>query len=148
MSLFLFLLVSGVGCDVCLWLFLYFSVYLSALASFDFDIIYRPGKANIDSDVLSRYPGNRENGQISNESVNVVCGSLITPVCPLDSMSVDILDVTELTGQSVAQADVRELRKQQNADSCDGFWLRAVNDKTKSDKAHIHSREDATMHNF
>ena len=28
MSLFLFLLVSGVGCDFCLWLFLDFSVYL------------------------------------------------------------------------------------------------------------------------
>ena len=28
MSLFLFLLVSGVGCDLCLWLFLDFSVYL------------------------------------------------------------------------------------------------------------------------
>ena len=27
-SLFLFLLVSGVGCDLCLWLFLVFSVYL------------------------------------------------------------------------------------------------------------------------
>ena len=28
MSLFLFLLVSGVGCDFCLWLFLNFSIYL------------------------------------------------------------------------------------------------------------------------
>ena len=31
MSLFLFLLMSGVGCDFCLWLFLDFSVYLFVL---------------------------------------------------------------------------------------------------------------------
>ena len=66
--------------------------WLSALASFDSDIIYRPGKANIGTDILSRHPGNRETEQISSESVKVVCGSLTTPVCPLVSMSVDILN--------------------------------------------------------
>ena len=119
--------------------------WLSALASFAFDIIYRPGKANIDADVLSRYPGNKETEQISSESVKVVCGSLITPVCPLVSMSVDILYITASAGQPMAQVDMRELRKQQNADSCVGFWLKAVKDKTKHDKAHIHTREDAAM---
>ena len=69
--------------------------WLSALASFDLDIIYRPGKANIDADILSRYPGNRETEEISSESVKIVCGSLITPVCPLVSMSVDILVITQ-----------------------------------------------------
>ena len=76
--------------------------WLSALAVFDFDIIYRPGKANIDVEVLSKYPGNRETEQISSESVKVVCRSLITPVCPLVSMSVDILDITESAGQLVS----------------------------------------------
>ena len=70
---------------------------------------------------------------------------MITPVCPLVSISVDILDITESAGQPVVQVDMRELRKQQNADSCVGFTLRAVKDKTKPDKAHIHTREDAAM---
>ena len=31
--------------------------WLSALANYDFSIVYRPGKTNTDADVLSRYPG-------------------------------------------------------------------------------------------
>ena len=60
-------------------------------------------------------------------------------------MSEDILDITESAGQPIAQVDMRELRKQQNVDLCVGVWLRAVKDKTKPDKAHIHTREDAAV---
>ena len=49
-------------------------------------------------------------------------------------MSVDIL---ESASQLMARVDMGELRKQQNADSCVGFWLRAVKDKTKPDKKDI-----------
>ena len=60
-------------------------------------------------------------------------------------MAVDILDVTENTGQLMAQVDIRELRKQQNTDPCVGFWLRAVKDKTKPNRTDIHSKEDISM---
>ena len=45
----------------------------------------------------------------------------------------------------MAQVDIRELRKQQNANSCVRFWLRAVRDKRKPDGSQIHSREDSCM---
>ena len=39
-----------------------------------FDIVYRPGKSNIDADVLSRYPGNltEQTAEIPSESVKVL----------------------------------------------------------------------------
>ena len=89
-----------------------------------------------------------ETEQISSDSVKVVCGCLISPVCPLVSMSVDILDVTKNTGQPMAQVDIRELRKQQNTDPCVGFWLRAVKDRTKPNRTDIHSKEISMFKTF
>ena len=45
--------------------------WLSALAPYDFDIVYRPGKSNIDADVLSRYRANiyEQTTQVPFESV-------------------------------------------------------------------------------
>ena len=57
--------------------------WLSALASFAFDIIYRPGSANTDADVMSRHPYNMETDQISSEPINIVSGCLTKPVCAL-----------------------------------------------------------------
>ena len=57
--------------------------WLSALASFDFDIIYRPVSANTDADVMSRHPYNVETDQISSEPINVVSGCLTKPICAL-----------------------------------------------------------------
>ena len=55
--------------------------WLSSLAPYDFNIVYRPGKSNIDAEVLSRYPGNTdtEPEEILSDSVRVICASVVTP---------------------------------------------------------------------
>ena len=47
--------------------------WLSPLAPYDFNIVYRPGKSNIDADVLSRYSGNIDTQpeEILSDSVKV-----------------------------------------------------------------------------
>ena len=103
--------------------------WLSSLACYDFNIIYRPGMANIDADILSRYPGNENRSKISSESVKAICGCLIAPSRHTVSMSVDVLDVTEFPGQPMAQIDMREIKRGQIKDTCIGFWIRAVIDR-------------------
>ena len=68
--------------------------WLSSLASYDFDIVYRPGTSKIDADILSRHPS-IETSQIPSESVRAVCGSLVSPVSPIVPISVDIFGITE-----------------------------------------------------
>lgn len=48
--------------------------WLSALAPYDFNIIYRPGKLNTDADILSRYPGTVEEHmeEIPKDTIKVV----------------------------------------------------------------------------
>ena len=55
--------------------------WLSPLAPYDFIIVYRPGKSNIDADVLSRYSGNIDTQpeEILSDSVRVICASVVTP---------------------------------------------------------------------
>ena len=119
--------------------------WLSSLACYDFNIIYRPGMANIDADILSRYPGNENRSEISSESVKAICGSLVAPSRHTVSMSVDVLDVTEFPGQPMAQKDMREIRREQIKDTCIGFWIRAVKDRKQPEKKDIHTREGLAM---
>lgn len=119
--------------------------WLSALACYDFDIIYRSGASNTAADILSRYPDNEESAQIPNESVKAVCGCLVSPTCDMVSMSTDILDITDSPSQPMAQVDMRELRRQQNADHCIGLWVRAVRDKKPPRKSDINSKADLAM---
>ncbi|KAL1264124.1 hypothetical protein QQF64_004479 [Cirrhinus molitorella] len=50
--------------------------WLAALATYDFSIQYKPGKLNVDADILSRYPYSRELEEwteIPHPAVKVVC---------------------------------------------------------------------------
>lgn len=51
--------------------------WASSLADYNFDIVYKPGKTNIDADAMSRYPNERveDNGnavKITNEAVMAI----------------------------------------------------------------------------
>ena len=74
--------------------------WLSALAPYDFNIIYRPGKLNIDADILSRYPGTEVEGleEIPTDTIKVVCGAVVTPPLEAVHMSVNIVEAKEEDG--------------------------------------------------
>ena len=108
--------------------------WISALAAYNFDIIYKPGKQNIDADALSRYPKGKQDKQeketISRESIQAICKSEQPSLVESIAMShVDIVEVTECPEQTMAQVEMREIRKQQREDPLIGFWVRAVKDK-------------------
>ena len=88
--------------------------WLSSLASYDFNIVYRPGKSNINAEVFSRYLRNidTEPEEILSYSVRVICASVVTPHLETISMSVDILSAKEFPGETMAQIEQREIRKQ------------------------------------
>ena len=71
--------------------------WLSSLAPYDFNIVYRPCKSNTDADVLSRYPGNidTEPEEILSDSARVICVREVTPHLETISTSVDILSATD-----------------------------------------------------
>ncbi len=45
--------------------------WLAALAAYEFDIIYKPGKKNIDADAMSRYPDSQDEHCIDKEQLSV-----------------------------------------------------------------------------
>ena len=118
--------------------------WLSSLASYDFNIVYRPGSSNVDADILSTYPDNLDCTEIHNDSVKATCACIVTP--PFHTiMSVDILEATAFPGTPMAQVDMRKIRKEQLNDSLLGFLVRAVRDKNRPQRSSIHSREDSAI---
>ncbi|KAL5012359.1 hypothetical protein ScPMuIL_010910, partial [Solemya velum] len=54
--------------------------WISALGTYDFDLIYKTGRTNIDADCMSRHPinrippeGNPEAEIIKNDSIRAIC---------------------------------------------------------------------------
>ena len=119
--------------------------WLSALANYDFSIIYRPGKTNTDAGVLSRHPGIDKEREIGEGSVKTMCGSVVKTPFDTSVMSVDILEATEFPSQPMAQVDQREIRKQQINDSCLRYWVRLLRDRKLPNKNNIHTWADLTI---
>ena len=72
-------------------------------------IAYRPESSNVDADVLSRYPDNKEITEISIDSAKLMCGCVVTP--PLyTAKSIDSLEASDVPCQPMEQVKRRETR--------------------------------------
>ena len=105
--------------------------WLAGLAAFNFDIIYRSGKSNVNADILSRLPGNAVNqaGEchtIEHETIaaiHQVCSTRV-PLVEMLCMAGQVLDMDGL--QVDTTVGLREVRKSQRDDSVIGPLMKLV----------------------
>jgi len=127
--------------------------WMSALAAYDFNIVYKTGRTNIDADTMSRHPANKnsshnEKNIIDVDSMRALCNCVQHPpfIETIAMSTVDIMEATESIGYPMAQIDIREIRQQQRQDSVLSFWIMAVKDKTLPKKNKIpNSREHVAL---
>lgn len=114
--------------------------WLAALSTYNFDIVYKPGKANIDADALSRLPSIRKQEErITADCVRAVCNSVgSTPLVECVSMSaiaVDSMDcVAGVDMFDVAHIDIRD---EQMKDPMLNYWVPLITAKRKPDYSEI-----------
>ena len=116
---------------------------VAALGQYNFEIKYRPGKSNIDADILSRYPFREE--ELDEDSIKAICNATTASVPYIESlpaMAVNIVDIGE-QGTQMAQVELREIRKQQMQDSVIGKWRVATIDRKIIDKTF--NKQDMVM---
>ena len=124
--------------------------WAAALGQYDFDLIYRPGIKNTDADEMSRYPHHKLESdntliKLDNKTVKAICNSMHTiPLIEvLPAAGINIVEATDTPGETLAQIEVREIRKKQRDDPLIGRWLRAAIDKKIPDK--MLCKEDFAM---
>lgn len=74
--------------------------WLAALATYDFEIHYRPGKSNADADSLSRL------ATIDQKSIKAICGSMQTPLVEAYAISPDAVNSSELDMHMDVSTDI------------------------------------------
>lgn len=107
--------------------------WLAALASFNFDLIYRPARNNADADGLSRQIDTTEqlSEHLSVDSVQAICHGIETqPYIETLCMSNEVIEQTDF-GLGVEQLSVREIRQAQLKDPLIGYWMKQVRNKVK-----------------
>lgn len=108
--------------------------WVAALAAFDFEICYRPGRNNADADSLSRLPESQQQDHIpiSLDSVKTIASiSMVQTPSPLvESLSIDsdaLQPLFQLPCQQINQFDVE---REQRQDPLFKEWIYFVeNDK-------------------
>ena len=80
--------------------------WVAALAAFDFDIRYRPGRNAADADQLSRLPGIQEQDVISTDAIKAICQIQPVPLIETLAFSHDVLEPLHHT-QQIHPIDVR-----------------------------------------
>ncbi|XP_072572259.1 uncharacterized protein [Paramormyrops kingsleyae] len=113
--------------------------WLSALATYDFTVQYRPGQHNIDADVLSRMPENSDWEVIPQSGIKAICQlasvshTTTTPVRLIDQLGVPPSSIPEayvwpvmLEKTTLERVSNRDLRRAQNQDPAIGFIKREL----------------------
>lgn len=125
--------------------------WLASLASFDFQIIYRPGRRNQDADTLSRLDNDTEQQMsqtISTESIRAICHVIYTqPYIETICSSVEVVDNASLDEleSNVDCLNYKDWRRIQRQDPMLKTWIKAVEDRyipknsTESAKYHLPS---------
>ena len=106
--------------------------WLAALAAFNFNILYRPGKTNVNADVLSRMD-QEDYKVIDRDSISAICcgmhrkpASLIETCC----MAAQVVD-EETEPDVESTIGLKEVRRSQRDDPAIGPIIRAVNSNTR-----------------
>ena len=104
--------------------------WLAALATYRFDIKYRPGRSNANADILSRLPkGEDQDAEdyevIKSESIGAICHQSSTRVPWVETvcMSAEAINIDDLNGDTTV--GLRELRKSQRDDPSIGPIVQA-----------------------
>ena len=80
---------------------------------------------------MSRHPSLKGDTHISIEGVKAICSkSLQDPLITSVALSsVDVMEATEVEGQTMSQIDIWQIRKAQKEDPVISVWTTAVKDK-------------------
>lgn len=117
--------------------------WLAALSTYEFDVQYRPGRHNVDADLLSRVEPAEDNTEewvtLSQSGVKAICKRVCTPeslTCPVrcvDQLGASPLCVpeiyaypTRLESECLKQMSKQDLRKAQEEDLMIGSAIQAV----------------------
>ena len=93
--------------------------WVAALAAFDFDIKYRPGRYAADTGQLSRFPGIQEQDVISTDAIKAICQLQPVPLIETLALSNDVLEPLHHT-QQIHPFDVRAA---QHEDAIRADWI-------------------------